>query len=147
MTLHFSAKQIFGDENVRLNWCKMTFKPDFMRLLKTYNTIPKQRIKTVLKMMQSQKEDELAILMQHSKMLESQKIIEEQKNDIEMKDEIIKSMTNHLSIELSDDTSISGTTWGELKQKAMEPGYMQKSTFVRYLTKLEKDTLKLLIMA
>ena len=80
-------------------------------------------------------------------MKKRQRIIEEQKNELDMKDEIIRSMTNHLSIELSDDTSVSGTTWGEIKGQAMEPGYMQKSTFVRYLTKLEKDTLRLLIMA
>ena len=41
MTLHFSAKQSFEDGTVRLNWCKMTFKPDFMRMLRTYGTIPK----------------------------------------------------------------------------------------------------------
>ena len=48
---------------------------------------------------------------------------------------------------LSDSTSISATTWGELKERAMEPGYFETSLFVRYLKKKEKDTLRRLIAA
>ena len=48
---------------------------------------------------------------------------------------------------LSDSTSISATTWGELKERAMEPGYFETSGFVRYLKKKEKDTLRRLIAA
>ena len=48
---------------------------------------------------------------------------------------------------LSDSTSISATTWGELKERAMEPGYFETSVFVRYLKKKEKDTLRRLIAA
>ena len=34
---------------------------------------------------------------------------------------------------MSDETKISGTTWGELKEKAMQPNYIEKSTFVSVL--------------
>ena len=37
--------------------------------------------------------------------------------------------------ELTDDTRISGTTWFELKSKAMEPNYMENSAFVKLLNK------------
>ena len=41
MSINFSAKQIFPDGSVRLNMCKMTFKPDLIKILKEYGTIPK----------------------------------------------------------------------------------------------------------
>ena len=34
---------------------------------------------------------------------------------------------------LSDETKISGTTWGELKASAMKPNYIEKSPFVSAL--------------
>ena len=41
MSIHFSAKQIFPDGSVRLNMCKMNLKPDMIKMLKEYGTIPK----------------------------------------------------------------------------------------------------------
>ena len=38
-------------------------------------------------------------------------------------------------LELSDDTKISGTTWFELKSKAMEPNYIENSPFVKLINK------------
>ena len=32
--------------------------------------------------------------------------------------------------QLTDETKISGTNWGELKETAMKPNYMKNSTFV-----------------
>ena len=34
--------------------------------------------------------------------------------------------------QLSDETKISGTNWGELKENAMVPNYMEKSVFVSF---------------
>ena len=47
--------------------------------------------------------------------------------------------------EMCDYTKISGATWGDLKEQAMEPDYLKKSTFARYLSKNEKETLRILI--
>ena len=44
-----------------------------------------------------------------------------------------------------NDIKISGTTWGEIKDRALEPGYLDKSAFVKYLKKTEKELLKKLI--
>ena len=44
-----------------------------------------------------------------------------------------------------DDISISGTTWGEIKERAMQPEYLETSQFVRYLKKSERDILNKLI--
>ena len=49
--------------------------------------------------------------------------------------------------ELSDNTPLSGVTWGEIKKTAMKPDYVKKSTFVKYLTKREQETLDKLIVA
>ena len=46
---------------------------------------------------------------------------------------------------MCDNTQISGTTWGELKEKAMAENYLKTSPFARYLSKNEKETLKMLI--
>ena len=48
---------------------------------------------------------------------------------------------------LSDNTQISGATWGELKEKAMQPGYMEKSLFVKFLKPHEKTLIKQCIEA
>ena len=37
---------------------------------------------------------------------------------------------NVLPITLSDNTMISGATWGELKERAMKPGWIMSSQFV-----------------
>ena len=46
---------------------------------------------------------------------------------------------------MCDETRISAARWGDLKEKAMEPDYLKKSPFARYLSKNEKETLKILI--
>ena len=43
MTLHFSAKQIFKNGDVRLNWCKMSFKPDFKKMLDIKSDFSKKK--------------------------------------------------------------------------------------------------------
>lgn len=75
MTIHFAAKQSFEDGTVRLNWCKMTFKPDFMKMLHEYGTIPKQNIKSVLVLMNMQKAGKKAIEERDKQFKESQDII------------------------------------------------------------------------
>ena len=46
---------------------------------------------------------------------------------------------------MTDETFVSGVAWSELKQKAMEDDYMEKSSFVKYLTQIQKETLTNLI--
>ena len=64
-----------------------------------------------------------------------------------------KYMTNDAAsketevIQLSNETKISGNTWSELKERAMQPDYISKSEFVNYLTQEEKVTLQKLIEA
>lgn len=33
MSIHFTTKQVYTDDLVRLNYCKMNIKPDLMRML------------------------------------------------------------------------------------------------------------------
>ena len=82
MTLHFSAKQNFEDGTVRLNWCKMSFKPDFIEILKEYGTIPKQKIESVLKLMVMQKDGMKAIEERDEAIEKSQEIIKHQHEQI-----------------------------------------------------------------
>ena len=56
MSIHFTAKQMFEDGCVRLNWCKMNFKPDLIRALEEYGMIPKQNTLEVLKLMKEHME-------------------------------------------------------------------------------------------
>ena len=46
---------------------------------------------------------------------------------------------------MTDETFVSGVAWSELKQKAMADDYMEKSSFVKYLTPIQKETLTNLI--
>ena len=48
---------------------------------------------------------------------------------------------------LSDNTQISGATWGELKEKAMQTKYFETSLFVKFLKPHEKNLLKQCIEA
>ena len=48
---------------------------------------------------------------------------------------------------VTDNTQISGATWGELKEKAMKPGYLEKSLFVKFLKPHEKTLIKQCIEA
>jgi len=48
---------------------------------------------------------------------------------------------------LSDQTLVSGNTWAELKERAMQPNYVTSSLFVKYLNKREKEVLRKLIEA
>ena len=43
--------------------------------------------------------------------------------------------------QLTDETKISGTNWGELKESAMKPNYMKNSTFVSISSSLKLFTL------
>ena len=53
MSLHFTAKQEFEDGSARLNWCKMNFKPDLIKVLKEYGMLPKQETTEILKLMKA----------------------------------------------------------------------------------------------
>ena len=48
---------------------------------------------------------------------------------------------------LSDNTQISGATWGELKEKAMQSKYFETSLFVKFLKPHEKTLLRQCIEA
>ena len=74
---------------------------------------------------------------------------EDEDEEDHMRDDALKNIQNDFGekyssipdIELSDDTKISGTTWFELKSKAMEPGYIETSPFVKLLNKSEREIL------
>ena len=61
--------------------------------------------------------------------------------ELNEKDDSKEKAEQRPTVSLSDETVISGTTWGELRKSAMEPDYLTKSPFAKYLRKREKETL------
>ena len=80
------------------------------------------------------------ILFNNSKFKEFIELSEKDQEKKQEEEKKIKEAEKKSS--LSDETIISGTTWGSLKKNAMEPDYMKKSPFAKYLKKAEKETLK-----
>ena len=46
---------------------------------------------------------------------------------------------------MTDETLVSGAPWGELKEQAMKDNYLETASFVKYLSKNQKETLANLI--
>ena len=59
--MHFTAKSKEANGKVSLDWCKVGFKSDFIRLLKAEGTIPKQNTAEVIKLMRQNDESESKI--------------------------------------------------------------------------------------
>ena len=86
--------------------------------------------------------------LNHDEFSEDEFESEEDEED-QIRDNTLKNIQNDFGekyssipdIELSDDIKISGTTWFELKSKAMEPNYIETSPFVKLLNKSEREIL------
>ena len=50
LSIHFSIKRVIDEENVRLNWCMMPLKPDFIQILKRYSRLPFTNTQEALKL-------------------------------------------------------------------------------------------------
>ena len=83
MSLHFTAKQAFEDGAIRLNWCKMCFKPDFKEMLSMYGTIPKQRCESVVQLMACHKEDKRLLDEKEHALQKHTSTIKELKTELE----------------------------------------------------------------
>ena len=50
LSIHFTIKRTIDSDNVRLNWCRMPFKPDFIEILKRYSRLPFTNTQEALKL-------------------------------------------------------------------------------------------------
>ena len=50
LSLHFAIKRTINEQNIRLNWCRMPFKPDFLEILKRYSRLPFTNTQEALKL-------------------------------------------------------------------------------------------------
>ena len=53
-SIHFPAKCVLSEDQLKLAWCKMSLKPDFYEILRKYGTIPAQTTAGIVKLMQNQ---------------------------------------------------------------------------------------------
>ena len=60
LSIHFTVKRTINESNVRYNWVRMPFKPDFMSIIQRYSRLPITRVEEALELEKEVKDLKIA---------------------------------------------------------------------------------------